>query len=218
MKRTVRRGRSPSPTPRKKTPSRMVGGKGRWTERARESEDPWARVARTPRLEGTGAVPGTTPHGARDCFLELRGVWRVRIRHYPPGMREPLRVLKLHNWLAPVSPLNPKGDSHATSGARQTAGPSPPPWTPAAGITHTSPGGTGCRPPPGGRHPHTQTHARPHAHARGHPRGRGRAAQGEPWSTSCRPVTSNISRPRRFSCSHTGEICVNLPPNSLAMS
>lgn len=78
----------------------------------------------------------TTSHGAWDCFLDLRGVGRVRFLPYPAGTREPLRVLKLHNWLAPVSPLNPKGRGHMQPQAQahqtrcRTAAPSPRPRTP----------------------------------------------------------------------------------------
>lgn len=169
------------------------------------------------------AVLETTSHGAWDCFLDLRGVGRVRFLPYPAGTREPLRVLKLHNWLAPVSPLNPKGGATCNLRRRPTKhavgrrGPRPVPGHPCGHHVHIAEG-DGVQVDagqPSYSHTDTLTLSRTRSLT---PPGLGRAARGEPWSTSCRPVTSNISRPRRFSCSHTGEICVNLPPNTLATS
>lgn len=169
---------------------------------------------------GQAAVPGTTPHGARDCFLELRGVWRVRIRLSSRHQGAPKGSTT--GWH--LCPLQTQGGQPCNLGRRPTKhavgrrGPHPLPGHPPR-ISHAQrQGGEDA----GQRRAvviltHRHTHVLIYT-LTDTPWALGRAARGEPWSTSWRPVTSNISRPRRFSCSHTGEICVNLPPNTLATS
>lgn len=148
------------------------GGREREVEgESRESEAPWARVARTPPLEGTSGCAGDHIPRSLGLFLGPEGCREGQVPTLPcrhQGAPKGLETPQLAGTCVPSKPK--RGGPHATSGA------GPPntlsdggalalsPDTPAD-ITCTSPRGTACRSTPGSRHTHTQTRSRSHAHA-----------------------------------------------------
>lgn len=88
VRRMVSEGHSPTPTLRP-----HAGRADRTHEPGAPrppAQQPWARAPQTSSCKRTSGCPGATPQGAWGCFLELRGVWRAKLRGCPHGIREPL--------------------------------------------------------------------------------------------------------------------------------